>query len=119
MESRVLWPQAPPVALDVGGCQIGKDGSVSAKRISEWYVTAAWYGKANGQRVYSPLQILDDKGELIPWTYETNIPHAEFVMYEDGDPYCRGIVFSMDSIRDRGPAADRNSVTAVESGSTE
>ena len=40
-------------------------------------------------------------------------------MYEDGDPYCRGIVFSMDSIRDGGPAADRNSVTAVESGSTE
>lgn len=51
--------------------------------------------------------------------HETNIPHEEFMMYEDGDPYCRGIVFSMDSIRDGGPAADRNSVTAVESGSAE
>ena len=106
-------------AYDGGTFHIGKDGSVSAKGISEWYVMAAWYGKTNGKRVYSPLQILDDEGELIPWTYETNIPHAEFMMYEDGDPYCRGIVFSMDSIRDGGPAADKSSVAAAESGSAE
>ena len=27
------------------------------------------------------------------WTYETNIPHATFDIYDDGETYCRGIVF--------------------------
>lgn len=29
------------------------------------------------------------------WTYETTIPHATFEVVEDGEPYCRGIVFSL------------------------
>jgi hypothetical protein len=29
------------------------------------------------------------------WIYETEIPHATFEIMEDGDKYCRGIVFSM------------------------
>lgn len=27
------------------------------------------------------------------WTYDTNIPHATFDIYDDGDKFCRGIVF--------------------------
>lgn len=27
------------------------------------------------------------------WTYDTDIPHETFVVMEDGDTYCRGIVF--------------------------
>ena len=27
------------------------------------------------------------------WTYSTNIPHATFDIYEDGEKYCKGIVF--------------------------
>lgn len=29
------------------------------------------------------------------WTYRTEIPHATFEIMEDGEPYCRGIVFSL------------------------
>ena len=29
------------------------------------------------------------------WTYKTDIPHKTFEVIKDGDPYCRGIVFSM------------------------
>ena len=27
------------------------------------------------------------------WTYNTNIPHATFDIYENGEKYCKGIVF--------------------------
>lgn len=29
------------------------------------------------------------------WAFETTIPHATFEVMEDGDVFCRGIVFSM------------------------
>ena len=29
------------------------------------------------------------------WTYTTTIPHATFEIVEDGEKYCRGIVFSL------------------------
>lgn len=29
------------------------------------------------------------------WNYETEIPHSKFNIYEDGDLYCIGIVFSI------------------------
>lgn len=31
----------------------------------------------------------------ISWTFRTRIPHATFVIYEDGEQYCRGIVFAL------------------------
>ncbi len=33
------------------------------------------------------------------WTYETDIPHATFDIMEDGETYCRGIVFSLAEVR--------------------
>ncbi len=29
------------------------------------------------------------------WTFRTDIPHATFEIVEDGEPYCRGIVFKL------------------------
>lgn len=29
------------------------------------------------------------------WTFETDIPHENFTILEDGEPWCIGIVFSM------------------------
>lgn len=29
------------------------------------------------------------------WTFKTDIPHATFEILDEGDPYCRGIVFSL------------------------
>lgn len=33
------------------------------------------------------------------WTYETDIPHETFTVYEDGEPFCVGIVFSMEDVK--------------------
>lgn len=32
------------------------------------------------------------------WTYSTDIPHATFEVVDDGEPYCRGIVFALADI---------------------
>lgn len=34
------------------------------------------------------------------WVYETDIPHETFEILEDGEKYCRGIVFSDDDVKD-------------------
>lgn len=34
------------------------------------------------------------KGEF-DWTYDTNIPHATFDIFEDGEKHCKGIVFEL------------------------
>lgn len=34
-------------------------------------------------------------GGAFSWRYETTIPHAKFSIYEDGEPYCEGIVFAL------------------------
>lgn len=41
------------------------------------------------------------------WTYETEIEHATFEIVEDGEPYCRGIVFDLKSIGTTGPKQKR------------
>lgn len=51
------------------------------------------------EAVWCGREILDENGNVIPWTYKTNIPHETFMVYEDGKPYCRGIVFSLKSLR--------------------
>ena len=32
------------------------------------------------------------------WTYKTDIPHETFMIYEDGEPYCKAIVFSVEHV---------------------
>lgn len=34
----------------------------------------------------------------ISWTYRTSIPHETFLIKEDDETYCRGIVFSLDNL---------------------
>lgn len=41
----------------------------------------------------------DEIGQEITWTYETEIPHETFMIYEDREPYCRGIVFSVEDLK--------------------
>lgn len=42
---------------------------------------------------------LDESGNVVPLTYKTDIPHETFMVYEDGNPYCRGIVFSVEDLK--------------------
>lgn len=42
----------------------------------------------------------DDEMNVIQWTYATSVPHEKFMIYEDGKPYCQGIVFQNDALRE-------------------
>lgn len=42
--------------------------------------------------------------DVYSWTYETDIPHAKFDVMEDGDKYCRGIVFELRELSPMAPA---------------
>lgn len=42
---------------------------------------------------------LDENGNVITWTYKTDIPHETFMIYEKGQPYCRGIVFGLADLK--------------------
>ncbi|MBQ6521159.1 MAG: hypothetical protein IJI14_20820 [Anaerolineaceae bacterium] len=53
-------------------------------------IEAVWCGK--------DPESLDEEGNVITWTYRTEIPHATFMVFDDGEAYCRGIVFSIDDI---------------------
>jgi hypothetical protein len=33
------------------------------------------------------------------WTYSTETPHATFEIMEDGEPFCRGIVFALADVK--------------------
>lgn len=39
-----------------------------------------------------------DRGEFA-WRYETEIPHVKFVIKEDGENYCEGIVFALADVK--------------------
>lgn len=45
------------------------------------------------------IEILWCEEDGYSWTYKTEIPHATFDIMEDGDKYCRGIVFSIDDLK--------------------
>ena len=49
-----------------------------------YWINAVWCG---GEK--------DADGQKITWTYETEIPHESFMIYEGGEPYCRGVVFNI------------------------
>lgn len=80
---------------DEGGCFDGgkvffdqtvvlQDGDESANCIE-----ALWCDKS----------ALDENGNVITWTYKTDIPHETFMVYENGQPYCRGIVFDLADVK--------------------
>jgi hypothetical protein len=37
-------------------------------------------------------------GDGYSWTYHTAIPHSTFDILEDGEKYCRGIVFALSNV---------------------
>lgn len=37
----------------------------------------------------------------IPWTYKTDIPHSTFEIVDDGEIYCRGIVFNLADVKEK------------------
>lgn len=81
---------------DEGGCFGGgkawfdKDGIVDAPTTTgDRCIEALWCDR----------EALDDNGNVITWTYKTDMPHETFMIYEDNESYCRGIVFSIDDVK--------------------
>ena len=64
-----------------------ENGDGTGHWVGENKITAKWCSK------------VDEAGKMISWTYETDIPHAEFQINECDEPYCRGIVFSFDEVK--------------------
>lgn len=77
------------------GCYGGGTAWVKGEKVSdirtvigEKSIKAVWCG---GEK--------DKDGQGITWTYETDIPHETFMIYEYGEPYCRGIVFRLEDVK--------------------
>ena len=58
-----------------------------------------FFGSNCIEAVWCDKERTDSAGNIITWTYKTDIPHETFMIYEDGEPYCEAIVFSIDDVR--------------------
>jgi hypothetical protein len=50
---------------------------------------------AKQQESATAIEAMWDDGSGYSWRYDTVIPHAKFVIKEDDDNYCEGIVFAL------------------------
>ncbi len=81
---------------DEGGCDYGGKVFFNRDEVYNGYnkekypywINAVWCGGET-----------DADGQEITWTYETKIPHETFMIYEDGEPYCRGIAFRIEDLK--------------------
>lgn len=51
------------------------------------------------EAIWCDKSALDKNGNVITWNYKTDIPHETFMIYEAGEPYCRGIVFDLADVK--------------------
>ena len=85
---------------DEAGCRKGGEISLTPDGL-EWKTNKDGIGYWAGD---NKIKIIWKKGETkegkhVAWSYETEIPHEEFVIYEDDKPYCIGIVFKKEDLR--------------------
>jgi hypothetical protein len=67
------------------------------------YVNAK--GRASEEEIYGgSAKITAIWGGSPVWRIETSIPHAAFTITEDGEPFCRGIVFALADVAASIPA---------------
>jgi len=59
--------------------------------------TGHWVGENKIEAIWCGDSTVD--GEVISWSYKTDIPHETFMIYEEDEPYCKGIVFSIDDVK--------------------
>jgi len=69
---------------------------------------AAYFERKNAG--YSEIEAEWDGGNGYAWTYSTTIPHTTFDVLDEGERFCRGIVFRLaDTARPNKDAADQKS----------
>ena len=57
------------------------------------------FKKLIGQMELTTIKAVWCAEEQPPWTYELEIPHETFRIFEDGELSCIGVVFELESIR--------------------
>lgn len=78
-------------AFNGGQCYVTKDGKVSEEPIPGGVkIEAEWNSDYN----------------LPTWTYKTDIPHETFMVMDDGDTYCRALVFSLADVGEKKAESD-------------
>lgn len=70
----------------------GRSYRQKRKEVPCKYITAKWG---------------EDGEDGFPWTYDTDIPHETFEMFDDGEKYCRGLVFYKKSLRAKSDCNDK------------
>lgn len=86
---------------DEGGCYDGGSFLIDAQGILPSYESCEteeeaeeyFKRKPHAKRIYANWET-----DGYSWTYEFEIPHATFEIFEDGDRYCRGIIFSVEDL---------------------
>ncbi len=81
-----------------GTAFVSDNGEISASYTeNSMPITARWYEETDWKRCC-----------CIPWSYETEIPHETFRLFEGEDPWCIGIVFRIDCLKnDALPPSDK------------
>jgi hypothetical protein len=78
---------------DGGTAWVDRDGLLDRDRVDEDEDRAIADFVRRKDRARSIRAVWAEDG--YSWTYRTDIPHATFEITEDGEPYCRGIVFAL------------------------
>lgn len=77
------------------GCYNDGTAWVKGKRVSDAPIVV---GEKTIKAIWCGGEMDEDERE-ITWTYKTEIPHETFMIYGDGEPFCRGIVFGVEDLK--------------------
>lgn len=83
---------------DEGGCHDGGKVYFSKDRVYNGEDDKSAFPNCI-EALWCDMESKDEDGNAITWTYKTDIPHETFMVYEDDEPYCRGIVFSVNDLK--------------------
>ncbi len=91
---------------DETGCYEGEDIYLTVNGLLEDLECDCKYAIASRKQEESAAKKIEAvwDSEGYSWIYKTDIPHATFNILEDGEKYCRGIVFDLKTAFDVGVA---------------
>ena len=84
--------------FDGGAFFVTKDGDVMSAVADCGSDRCQYYQEALKKAKRIDAVWCDPESEA-PWSYKTEIPHETFNIYEDGELFCIGIVFSVNDLR--------------------
>lgn len=80
---------------DEGSCFDGGDVWFNQERVTDGPISTA---ERCIEALWCDKNALDEDGQIITWTYKTDIPHETFMIYKYEEPYCQAIVFRLEDV---------------------